>query len=96
MQNDSFYLKVYMFIFKNVLSDTKTIASNYNIKKKVNPICLLNLFFCPHIGVWVACDLHEQGTCEHVLKYAGEYKCAYESVDDHGNKYTIKVIKIEI
>ena len=34
MQNDSFYLKVYMFIFKNVLSDTKTIASNYNIKKK--------------------------------------------------------------
>ena len=34
MENDYFYLKVYMFIFKNVLSDTKIMALNYNIKKR--------------------------------------------------------------
>lgn len=48
-----------MFIFKNVLSDTKTIVSNYSVKKQVGLICLLNSFFCPHTGVCIAHDLYE-------------------------------------
>lgn len=59
MHNDYFYLKIYMFIFKNVLSDTKTIVSNYSVKKQVGLICLLNSFFCPHTGVCIAHDLYE-------------------------------------